>query len=205
MKSLLKNGFTRREDLDFTDDGSRFTAYEYNGLVITKATYRGEYYISVRVDYLKDVDFIHEDYYNKDWYRLADEFNGVREVDVDKLKENMDIIKKGVEELNEEIKSDPIDKDLIETELKKEANEIEQFLNENIYIDIMKFDEYQVRSFKRYFDGLKSKLDRINSKLEKQNYTRHDYKMVQKYNYLIFNGLDKDFYVKEIRELNSKN
>lgn len=180
MINLLKNGFTRREDLDFTDDGARFTAYEFNGMIITKTTYDGEYYISVRVDYLRGFHFIYDDYSNKDWYKLCDEFNGTREVNVDKLKHNINIIRKGVEELEEEIKNDPIDVELIEESLNRELKEVCDFINEYKDIDIMKFSTYEISNLKRYFNSLDDCRCSIMNKLSAQNYTRYDYKTVQK-------------------------
>lgn len=203
MVNLLKNGFIRREDLDFTDDGARFTAYEYNGIVVTKTTYNGEYFISIRVDYLKGFNFIYDDYSNKDWYKLCDEFNGVREVDVEKLKENINIIKKGVDELEEEIKKDPINIELIEESLNRELKEVCDFINEYKDVDIMKFSTYEISNLKRYFNSLDDCRCSIMNKLSAQNYTRYDYKTVQKNGYLRFKK-EKSFYCTEIEKLLNK-
>lgn len=200
MKNLLKNGFIRREDLDFTDDGSRFTAYEYNGLVITKCTYRGEYYISVRVDYLRGKNFIWEDYHNKEWYKLCDEFNGVSEVDVDKLKANMDIIKKGVEELEEEVAKDPIDTEAITKQLEKERLSLQTFLDNHKIVDITKFDSYTLRRLVDYFESLKNKLETINTEIENKNYGRYQYYYIKEGKTVAFN-INDNYFVKNIIEL----
>ncbi len=97
--NLVSNGFTRRPDLDFSDDGTRFVAYDYNGLPITYCKYIGNYYLQIRVDYLKN-SFNYKDWMNTEEYKLAHEFNGVSEVNVDKLIENCIRIKAKVAELN---------------------------------------------------------------------------------------------------------
>lgn len=204
MVNLLKKGFERREDLDFTDDGARFTAYEYEGIVVTKTTWNKEYFISVRVDYLRDNEFTYDDYAEKDWYKLCDEFNGVAEVDVDKLIENIKIIKKGIEDLKQEIKKDPIDVELIEKHLKEELEEIGDFIRENKTINILRFSESEIRILKSYFDSLKRTEQAIIDKLNKKNYTRYDYKFVQRYGYLKFKGEEEEFYCKEIKNIINK-
>lgn len=204
MVNLFKNGFERREDLDFRDDGTRFTAYEFNGIVVTKASWNNEYFISVRVDYLRDNDFTYSDYSKKDWYKLCDEFNGVTEVDVDKLKHNINIIKRGIEDLKEEIKNDPIDVELIEEHLKKELEEVGDFIRENKIVDILKYSEFEIRTLKNYFDSLKTREKSIIDKLNNKNYTRYDYQFVQEYGYLKFKGEENEFYCKEIKNILNK-
>ena len=146
--NLLGNGFIRREDLDFTDDGARFTAYEYNGLVITKTTYRGEYFISIRIDYLTDVNFVYDDYKDKEWYKLCDKFNGVYEINIDELRATITLIKAHIECLKEEVENDPIDGALMENRLLQEEKELVNFKNEYKMIDVTKYSEYEIRNLK---------------------------------------------------------
>ena len=199
--NLLRNGFTRREDLDFTDDGAIFTAYEYNGLIITKTTYKGEYFISVRVDYLRGFNFIYDDYSEKDWYKLCDEFNGVMDVDVEKLKENMDIIKRGIEELEEEIKNDPIDNALLENRLLQEEKELKEFIEEHKMVDLTKYDEYEIKDLEWHFDRIKGELRTIQHKLVDKGFSRREYKRTQKYGYMIFDGIDTNYHTTSIMEI----
>lgn len=52
MKRIMmeKYGFVRRPDLDFTDDGSKFTCYSVGKLEVSKCVYRGEAFISAHAD-----------------------------------------------------------------------------------------------------------------------------------------------------------
>lgn len=93
------DGFERREDLDFTDDGSKFKGYSYKGMPITTIRYKDETYLSVRVDYLWN-KFDYKTWMQTEEYKLCDEFNGVSEVDIDKLVENLEKIIAKVNELN---------------------------------------------------------------------------------------------------------
>lgn len=51
--NLAKYGFMRAEELDFTDDGSKFTCYRFllgSDSHISKCTYNGEVFLSAHVD-----------------------------------------------------------------------------------------------------------------------------------------------------------
>lgn len=117
--NLVSNGFIRRKDLDFTDDGSSFRGYEYAGMPITYCKYEDQYYISIRVDYLKN-SFVWKDWRNTDEYMLEDEFNGTSNVDVEKLKANCVAIAKKVKELNEKVENEVIDTKPLKKQLEKE-------------------------------------------------------------------------------------
>lgn len=117
--NLVSAGFIRRKDLDFTDDGSSFRGYEYAGMPITYCKYRDQYYISIRVDYLKN-SFTWQDWCNTDEYELHDEFNGTSDVDVEKLKANCVAIAKKVKELNEKVENEVIDTKPLKEQLEKE-------------------------------------------------------------------------------------
>lgn len=93
------DGFERREDLDFTDDGNKFKGYSYKGMPITTIRCKGETCLSVRVDYLRN-KFDYKTWMRTEEYKLCDEFNGVSEVDIDKLVENLEKIIAKVNELN---------------------------------------------------------------------------------------------------------
>ena len=103
-KVIVKNyeGFNLREDLNFSDDGNNFRGFDYKGLPITtlRSNVDGCVYLSIRVDYL-DNDFTYYDWMETEEYKLANEFNGVREFDIDKLIENCERIIAKVNELNE--------------------------------------------------------------------------------------------------------
>lgn len=93
------DGFERREDLDFTDDGNKFKGYSYKGMPITTIRCKGETCLSVRVDYLRN-KFDYKTWMQTEEYKLCNEFNGVPEIDIDKLVENLEKIIAKVNELN---------------------------------------------------------------------------------------------------------
>lgn len=93
------DGFERREDLDFTDDGNKFKGYSYKGMPITTIRHKDATYLSVRVDYLWN-KFDYKTWMQTEEYKLCNEFNGVYEIDIDKLVENLEKIIAKVNELN---------------------------------------------------------------------------------------------------------
>lgn len=106
--NLVRNGFTRRADEDFYDDGSWFRAYEYEGKIVTVCKYENTYFVHVRT-----WDHGHQ-FTDSDWYatpesRLADEFNGVPVVDVEKLKANIRTINAKMDELEAQVTNQSID------------------------------------------------------------------------------------------------
>ena len=103
IRELTARGWTRREDLDFRDDGNKFKVFEYkNGLLASYTKVNGDYYLSLRLDYLDGLSY--DEYSKMDSYELTNEFNGVPEVDADKVTENavkiMEEYNKVLEEVN---------------------------------------------------------------------------------------------------------
>ena len=55
LSSVGSHGFTRCLDLDFKDDGNRFTGWMWNDTVpLTQCYSGGEVYLSVRDDYMRN-------------------------------------------------------------------------------------------------------------------------------------------------------
>lgn len=151
--NLVSAGFVRRKDLDFTDDGSSFRGYDYKGLPITYCKYMDKYYVSVRVDYQEHF-FTWKDWMKTDEYRLADEFNGTSNVDVEKLKANCEAIIKKVAELDAEVNNEVIDTKPLKDELLKEIE-----YGDNIISSFKKnFKWWEVEKFK-----LNRLVDHLNS------------------------------------------
>lgn len=91
---LKKFGFERNPLADFSDDGTRFTAYSYGDFRATYA-HDGEYhYFSLRLDYADDdgKQLPYSVYSNFPSYGLADEFNGNKELDLEKLVQNAKVL-----------------------------------------------------------------------------------------------------------------
>lgn len=139
MRCLKDYGITRCEGLDFKDDGNKFKGYMYNGpegqLPITYLHSDGYYYISLRVDYLDDLNY--SDYHTQDWYFLAGEFNGVTRVDGDKLLHNCREVLNGVSRLKGNL---PVIDD----------NKIDEMIS--IGIEEVKHAEDVISEFKEKFD-----------------------------------------------------
>lgn len=85
---LRKAGFTHNKAKDFSDDGTRFSIWEKDGVTFSYAKSGGQVYLAARFDY-SGVSY--DDYRMWPSYPLADEFNGVDDdsVDVDKLAANV--------------------------------------------------------------------------------------------------------------------
>lgn len=186
MRELLKRGFIRLEDEDFRDDGNKFKVYYYKGLRITYLKSYGEYYLSIDLPY---GDYIYDDYKNKPWYKLTDEFNGCDNVDPDKVIENCEAIIKGLKELQDEItKEEKADLDLLYLVKAQEIEMAEKVLNDfksgnyiwNISgkyelewaIDAVKSLEKEVLRLKdkEFYNLPLRELRTLNNQLEKHNY-----------------------------------
>lgn len=203
--SLVSKGFTRRQDLDFSDDGSYFTGYDYNGLPITYCKYNGIYYLSIRVDYLK-TSFTLNDWRNTEEYALEDEFNGVSEVDVDKLVENCIRIQKKIDELNAEVESETLDVNPVVAQLEEEAamatRVVEEFKKNYKWYDATpyelksKVDDMKslIRDIERC-ENLSVKL--LNNELETST-ARYYVQFFEQYGYVVIK--EHSFYVKRLEE-----
>lgn len=101
-------GFNLREDLNFSDDGNYFRGFDYKGLPITTLRADNKTYLCVRVDYLPTT-FTYREWMETEEWSLADEFNGVDEIDLDKLIENCERIIAKVAEMNEIADKEVID------------------------------------------------------------------------------------------------
>lgn len=146
-RSFTQNGFIRRKDLDFGDDGAYFKGYEYNGMPITylrckeqiskfdkerqQYIYLDEYeyrcYISVRADYIvtdnrEKLSFTTIDMLNTNWYKDCDKFNGVNEdeVDIDELKNIINNAWVGLHELNDRVVKEVVDYNKLKNRLSTE-------------------------------------------------------------------------------------
>lgn len=164
IKSLTKAnvnklGIIVREDLDFTDDGSRFRGFSYKGLPLTQCVYQGETFLAIRVDYLNDNQFTTKEWMSTEEYKLADEFNGCFEIDTDKLIENLERIIAKVDELNKAASAEVIDmtevKIALTNEIKNAEEQVEEFKQNYKWYEA---NEYEL---KRLADYTKSEIRNI--------------------------------------------
>ena len=82
-KSLYSLGFTRREDIDFEDDGNYFTGYEYKGVPVSFLNSSSDMdliFLSFRADY---THMPYSEYSKLNTYKLTDKYNGVSTYNVD--------------------------------------------------------------------------------------------------------------------------
>lgn len=205
-RDLIKVGFERREDLDFSDDGNHFKGFSYKGLPLSYLKSNGEYYTSLRIDYLEGLNYY--DYSNKEWYKLEDEFNGCKEVDVDKLVENAEKIIAGVAELRKELKNKIVDRERLIEQAQAEYDIVNDFLNTKAKISITLTDDYDMYDFKRVADYAKSLRKDIDRELEEvktcdKTRLRNIEYTLEKYGYIIPTG-DNCFYIREIKEFIKK-
>lgn len=159
-------GFVRREDLDFSDDGNRFRGFEYKGMPITTLRSHDETYLSIRVDYLENKSFTHNEWYKTEEYKLCDEFNGVGEIDLDKLIENLEKVIAKVNELNEKANNEEINVDEVKKAAKNEiemAKKVIDDFTKNFKWFLPSVNTYKISSLKNYMTSLLGRIDKLEN------------------------------------------
>lgn len=148
-------GINRTPEIDFIDDGTHFSGYEYKGLPITYVKAEGKMYFCMRVDYLRDLTS--SDYINKEWWRTCDLFNGVEEIDKVDLLIALEKVVQGVRELREEISNSELDfTDLIDRKtdeiimINEKINEVKEKFN------WLEADNYSVSSVRSKVKALEN-------------------------------------------------
>lgn len=215
MAKMIKNltvanirgieGFERREDLDFSDDGNRFRGFSYKGMPITTLRSHDETYLSIRVDYLNN-EFTYREWMKTEEYRLCNEFNGVYEIDLDKLVENLEKIIAKVAEMNKKVASEVIDTSELEAKL---ASEVEYA--ESIVEDMKKnfkwyeVNAYVVKSMAEFVGAVSSKIEKIKNydfSTMDAHTKRSLVERFRDYGYVEFK--ENDFYLTEMKKYLSK-
>lgn len=97
--SVKSRGFTRCQDLDFSDDGNRFTGWMWCDVVpLTQCVSGGEVFLSVRDDYMRGLKLPYHFWSKYEESKLGDEFNGTNEkIDLDELANICRKIRDGIE------------------------------------------------------------------------------------------------------------
>lgn len=172
MANMIKNlsvyttransNFHLREDLNFSDDGNYFRGFDYKGLPITTLRSGNETYCHVRVDYMKN-KFAYREWMKTPEYKLADEFNGVSEIDLDKLIDNCEKILAKVAEMNERAENEVLDMTFVLARLEEEYDMVEKFIEEaKTSVKWWTLEPYQLKSLKESFDWEIKDLNRIS-------------------------------------------
>ena len=103
--SVGSHGFTRCLDLDFKDDGNRFTGWMWNGTVpLTQCVAGGETFLSVRDDYMRSNAGIPYHFWEKyEESKIGDKYNGTSEkIDLDELVDICRKIDAGIKKAKED-------------------------------------------------------------------------------------------------------
>ena len=208
-KVIVKNyeGFNLREDLNFSDDGNHYRGFDYKGLPIT--TLRSKIdncvYLSVRVDYLNN-DFTVQDWMETEEYKLANEFNGVSEFDIDKLIENCERIIAKVNELNEKARNEVIDTTDVEEAIQAEAKMVEEnieYVKANL--EWWNLEYGALKLVKDYMSILIDKKEMLLNKDVKQMPNKRKKELVynlEKYGYVYVK--ENEFYIRELKKFVKK-
>lgn len=211
MAKMIKNltvanirgieGFERREDLDFSDDGNRFRGFSYKGMPITTLRSHDETYLSIRVDYLNN-EFTYREWMKTEEHSLCEEFNGVYEIDLDKLIENLEKIIAKVAEMNKKAASEVIDTSELEAKL---ASEVEYA--ESIVEDMKKnfkwyeVNAYVVKSMAEFVGAVSSKIEKIKNYDFGTMDVRTKRALVERFrDYGFVEFKENDFYLNEMKK-----
>lgn len=106
--SVGSHGFMRCPDLDFKDDGNRFTGWMWNGTVpLTQCVAGGETFLSVRDDYMRSNAGIPYHFWEKyEESKIGDKYNGTSEkIDLDELVDICRKIDAGIKKAKEDFEA----------------------------------------------------------------------------------------------------
>lgn len=226
MKALTENriknvaGFIRNPRYDFSDDGNRFTGWEYKGLPLTQCrdSHYGETYLSIRVDYLNEntklpAYFTYQERKETSWYPLCDKYNGVSELpELEEIVADLETIIAGIKELNAKVQAEEIDAEPIEKQLLKEKEYVQNGLEEfKAKFDFFNFNgsNYElnrirdyVKSLNRYIQQIEEILVHLNSD---EPFSRRELKeYAERANDYIICKVGDNFYLEELNEIISK-
>lgn len=161
---LVKHGFVRCPEEDFSDDGTRFTCYKAGRVVVSKATYQGDIFLSGRISSNK----LPYDVYSKlPHYSNMDRLNGVAisgltEEDIERLyddciaydKEYTDaensIVYPSLQELKNKCEQ-------IRAARKTELDELNEMISKNPIALITKLSRYDLENLGSYLRTLQNR------------------------------------------------
>ena len=208
---LAKFGFVRAPELDFSDDGTRFTCYRVGKRVrVSKATWKDMVFLAARIDDGNKLDYY--DYSVLPHYKSLDRLNGVSTIgvtdqDIVQLYNDCLAYEKEYEEAENNVKFPTID------ELKDQCNKIrghyaQQYTEAVNLIKgaavklVMNADEYELRHLRDYLSTLKGRAegydpDTYPQSIQKSAYGRN---FIKPDNY----DLTETWYLDEIKEIVQK-
>ena len=154
---LTKYGFIRRPDWDFSDDGNRFTCYEYYGCRVSYLKSDGVWYIAARYE---KYELSWEERKDLPCYHDLDMLNGVDSVseeDIEKLKASIVIFVRAYDAKADLLNKNNPTMDEMKTFRDNYRNyykDLKKQIDDRFKASILKLGEYALSSFKRYYDGL---------------------------------------------------
>lgn len=156
-------GFVRREDLDFADDGNYFRGFSYKGMPITTLRADNTTYLCIRVDYLKN-EFTYKEWMQTEEWKLCDKFNGVSEFDMEDLIETIEKIIAKVAEMNEVAMNEEIDmteaKVALANEIEYAEQVVESFKNNFKWYDA---EPYKLKTLVGYLKSEEQEIERAKA------------------------------------------
>lgn len=179
-KNGVKYGIEIAPQYDFEDDGNYFRGFVYtsniNGndgfkLPLTQCYSRNDktVYLCVRVDYLEGNTFTYKEWMETEEWRLADEFNGHGEFDIEVLVSNMERIIAKIKELNGKANEEKIDTKPVVEQLKKEIAEAKMVVAMAKGIDFLSTDikDYEISKVRDAYRNINMYIDRMYDMISK--------------------------------------
>lgn len=208
--TLKKYGVVRDPANDFVDDGDRFTAYLYKGVIpIRYLKSKGQVYLSIAFDDLGDVNY--DEYKNFGSYQDSDKYNGVPadSVDIEDFVSILERAKKDYEEFKASVKAPNIDdykafRKVYADYFKKVLERAKKLIADNIDT-IADLSDYELKKIFEYYKSIKFQLSRwINDDAISQmspSAIRHDLssESIERQKKQIAN-IDDYFYLRYIRD-----
>lgn len=163
--TLKKYGVVRDPANDFVDDGNRFTAYLYKGVIpIRYLKSKGQVYLSIAFDDLGDVNY--DEYKNFGSYQDSDKYNGVPadSVDIEDFVSILERAKKDYEEFKASVKAPNIDdykafRKVYADYYKKVSERAKKLIADNIDT-IADLSDYELKKIFEYYKSIKFQLSR---------------------------------------------
>lgn len=163
--NMIKYGFKRWPEEDFTDDGSRFTCYKVGDRVrVSKTIWNEMVYLNARIDSGK-LDW--ETYSKLPHYGIISKLNGVTiasltEDDLQELYENcltyeaeyIDAEEHMVCPTADEVREQCLK---IRAHYQEQLDELTGLINANVVALLFKLSDYNRKDFKSYFETIKSR------------------------------------------------
>ena len=208
--TLKKYGVVRDPANDFVDDGNRFTAYLYKGVIpISYLKSKGQVYLSIAFHDLDAVNY--DEYKNFESYQDGDKYNGVPadSVDIEDFVSILERAKKDYEEFKASVKAPNIDdykafRKVYADYFKKVSERARKLIADNIDT-IADLSDYELKKIFEYYKNIKFQLSKwINDDAISQmspSAIRHDLssESIERQKKQIAN-IDDYFYLRYIRD-----